>query len=384
MRRNCAAALLVVVGFVAGGCHEEDQTGPDGQSRPAFTTAATCGLPATGLVSWWPGQGSAEDLIDGNDGTLQGGATFATGQVGRAFLLDGIDDFVDLGNAPNLHVSDGDFTVVTWVLFNALSHPPGENLNDAPPGDMSIIDKMSDEDVNGDGWRVIKQEDNRLWFCFGAGSNGCGEEGYTVFSSKVAETGTWYHLAAVKTATDFSIYVNGVQEDTRSLPAFTDTHAANLRIGSYILEGAHLNGEVDEVGIYNRALNPAEIEAIFIDCRFSGFFQPVDNPGPSENVVNRANAGRAIPVKFTLGGNQGLAIFFDGFPKFVSSQCDASDTQVSIEATTTSPPGLSYDPATARYTYVWKTEKAWAGRCGTFQLGLNDGSDHHALFHFTK
>jgi hypothetical protein len=117
---------------------------------------------------------------------------------------------------------------------------------------------------------------------------------------------------------------------------------------------------------------------------FTGFFPPVDNPGVSEDVVNRANAGRGIPVKFNLAGNQGLDIFEPGYPRFVSTPCENGDTQDAIEETTTSPAGLTYDPATDQYTYVWKTQKAWAGRCGAFQLGLNDGSDHHALFRFVR
>ena len=117
---------------------------------------------------------------------------------------------------------------------------------------------------------------------------------------------------------------------------------------------------------------------------FTGFFTPVDNPGANEDVVNRANAGRGIPVKFSLAGDQGLDIFEPGYPRFVSSPCDNGDTQDAIEETTTSPAGLTYDAVTDQYTYVWKTQKAWAGRCGTFQLGLNDGTGHHALFRFVR
>ena len=113
---------------------------------------------------------------------------------------------------------------------------------------------------------------------------------------------------------------------------------------------------------------------------FQGFRQPVDNTP----VVNRTKSGSAIPIKFSLGGNQGLTIFLDGYPKFVTTACDASDTEDLIETTTTSPGGLSYNPAANEYTYVWKTQKAWAGRCGAFQLGLRDGTDHNALFRFTK
>jgi hypothetical protein len=123
---------------------------------------------------------------------------------------------------------------------------------------------------------------------------------------------------------------------------------------------------------------------VLFGLQFAGYFEPVDSPGPNGDVVNRAKAGQAIGVKFGLGGDRGLAIFRSGFPKFVSEPCDASDTQDDIEATTTSPTGLTYDPGNQRYTYVWKTDKAWAGKCGRLELGLTDGTDHYALFHFVR
>ena len=52
-------------------------------------SAQTCAQPPAGLVSWWPGDGNAQDIIGPNDGTLQGGATFAPGVVGEAFKLNG-------------------------------------------------------------------------------------------------------------------------------------------------------------------------------------------------------------------------------------------------------------------------------------------------------
>jgi hypothetical protein len=117
---------------------------------------------------------------------------------------------------------------------------------------------------------------------------------------------------------------------------------------------------------------------------WAGFFQPVDNPGPIEDVVNRAKAGVGVPVKFSLGGDRGLAIFKPGYPKFTYVACDASTTDAPLDATTASPGGLSYDATSGQYTYVWKTDKAWAGSCGTFDLGLVDRTDHHALFRFVR
>jgi YVTN family beta-propeller protein len=122
-----------------------------------------------------------------------------------------------------------------------------------------------------------------------------------------------------------------------------------------------------------------------IHYTFQGFFQPVDNPSVATNT---ANAGSSIPVKFKLGGNQGLDIFRAGdptsYPKITFTDCTTAATLDAIETTTANPSGLSYDAATDTYTYVWKTDKAWGNRCGTFQLGLKDGSDHHALFKFKK
>ncbi len=45
---------------------------------------------------------------------------------------------------------------------------------------------------------------------------------------------------------------------------------------------------------------------------------------------------------------------------------------------------LTYDAAADQYTYTWKTDKGWAGKCMELHLGLKDGSDQYAKFQFTK
>jgi hypothetical protein len=112
---------------------------------------------------------------------------------------------------------------------------------------------------------------------------------------------------------------------------------------------------------------------------FSGFLQPVEDL-PALNV---ANAGRAVPVKFSLSGDKGLDILAAGYPVSGRVACDAKKPGAVIEKTVAAGgSGLSYDAAADRYTYVWKTNKAWTGTCRMLALRLKDGSAHFAKFRF--
>jgi PKD repeat protein len=112
---------------------------------------------------------------------------------------------------------------------------------------------------------------------------------------------------------------------------------------------------------------------------FAGFFAPVANPP----VLNESNAGSSIPVKFSLGGNQGLNIFAAGYPLSRTIACDGSAPQNDIiETVNPGQSSLSYDAATGTYTYVWKTEKAWGGTCRELVVRFNDGTEQTARFRF--
>jgi hypothetical protein len=66
--------------------------------------AQTCVPPPAGLVSWWPGEGNAQDITGPNDGTLQGGTTFE-GIVGQAFRFDGTNDYIRVRHHPSLNLA---------------------------------------------------------------------------------------------------------------------------------------------------------------------------------------------------------------------------------------------------------------------------------------
>lgn len=114
---------------------------------------------------------------------------------------------------------------------------------------------------------------------------------------------------------------------------------------------------------------------------FGGFFRPVDNLP----TLNSVNAGRSIPIKFSLSGDQGLNIMAAGYPRSETIPCSSTAEVDGIEETVTAGgSSLSYDPGSDTYNSVWKTSKAWAGTCRQLVVKLTDGTVHRANFDFRR
>jgi hypothetical protein len=83
------------------------------QSTGAQTVTATGSAVPAGITSWWTGNGTANDTIGGNNGSLVGGATFAPGLVGQAFNFNGTSAAVNIPYSSSLALNT--FTVEAWV-----------------------------------------------------------------------------------------------------------------------------------------------------------------------------------------------------------------------------------------------------------------------------
>jgi hypothetical protein len=160
----------------------------------------------------------------------------------------------------------------------------------------------------------------------------------------------------------------------------------------------HINADEPDVLDYDTSFKPAAQDALYepnefrsadhdavvvglapTRYEFAGFFPPVDN-APAFNSVK---GGSSVPVKFSLGGFQGLDVFLGGYPASRRMACDASAILGDIEPTATAGgSSLSYDPSEDQYNYVWKTSKAWAGTCRQLVVILKAGSVHTANFRF--
>ena len=87
----------------------------------------------------------------------------------------------------------------------------------------------------------------------------------------------------------------------------------------------------------------------------------------------------SIPIRFSLAGNQGLAIFAEGYPASSPITC-GSDEQLTTGAPTVAAYSLVYSGGT--YTYLWQTDPSWSGTCRQLIVKLSDGTYHVADFTF--
>jgi hypothetical protein len=109
-----------------------------------------------------------------------------------------------------------------------------------------------------------------------------------------------------------------------------------------------------------------------------GFLPFTRNPP----VLNERVAGWLLLLRFSLGGDRGMNILADGYPKSVEVSCANAPAVAGTEDSTTYQPGLVYLQVIQQYVYVWKTDPVWAGTCRKFILKLNDGSEHVAYYKF--
>jgi predicted extracellular nuclease len=109
---------------------------------------------------------------------------------------------------------------------------------------------------------------------------------------------------------------------------------------------------------------------------FGGFYGPIR----SRPALNDVTAGAMVVLKFALAGDQGMDILESGYPASAQFACGTAPPQDASQPTAGQ--GLQFDPATGLYSYLWKTDKAWAGTCRTFVLTLVDGTSHVADMRF--
>jgi phage protein U len=199
----------------------------------------------TGLMGHWAfdetfGGTAADSSGQNNTGTLINGPVWnGAGRVGGALSFDGVNDYVSLGNPASL-IPGSAITMAGWMKLNDLS------VN------HFIISKY-------DG--LNPQVDTYIRFQAGRGIT-CSVGGTALTATASISVGQWYHTACTYDGTIIRVYVNGVQVATAAKTgAIADEVGVDWLIGARTpaSPGAFMNGLLDEVRVYNRALAAADI-----------------------------------------------------------------------------------------------------------------------------
>ena len=199
-------------------------------------------------VAWLRAEGNALDATsNGNHGAVTGSVAYTTGRVGSAFSFNGTSgNYVRIPNSANLQSSL--LTVEYWIYFNSAQN----SIN---------VTKRSASGA-GDAWQVgiAYAGGNFILQFVGSTSGGLFDWYSPALSSPV---GAWTHVAATYDGTTVRGYVNGVLQLTQAVTLNLSTRNADIYVGATANGTSALDGKVDELAIYNRALSATEVQAIY-------------------------------------------------------------------------------------------------------------------------
>ncbi|MGD1085612.1 MAG: LamG-like jellyroll fold domain-containing protein [Verrucomicrobiota bacterium] len=262
------------VGTVAVGF--SGATSPNFVPLPQYVT--------NGLVAYYPFNGNASDATgNGNDGTVCG-ATLTQDRFGvsnSAYSFDGVTDYIAIPDFPQADTSS--HTISFWVSANSWTNIP-------TPSQLYV-------DILG------KDGSPRQWVFQGKRT---GQIRCTVFTSSgenildsiaQLQTNQWYHVAAVWDGTNESAFINGVFDSSIPAPGTLIQGSNPVRIGGDpIGDQQFLDGKIDDVRIYNRALSSNEIAELYV-------YESTNGPSFTATAAPDVTNGFVVGATLSDGGN---------------------------------------------------------------------------------
>jgi len=214
--------------------------------------APVCVTALPGLVSWWRAEGNADDSASGNNGAWVNGPSYAPGKVRQAFNFSGTSH-VAIPASSSLNVRS--LTIEAWIF----------------PADVNVYKPIVEYAAPGGSLGV------HLWHSVPAdGSSGVAPGSLyanvgNIFgpyhfgtSAGVILSNQWTHVALTfnQGSGIARLFVNGANLATTNLGSITPLTALPVNLGYRPSSDTHFVGKIDEVSIYNRALDASEIQAL--------------------------------------------------------------------------------------------------------------------------
>ena len=190
-------------------------------------------------------EGSGENLIDasglGNDAEIRGGVEWVDGKYGRGLQFDGESGVAEI--AAGTVGPFEELTMMAWLKLESLPDPNSFNIVGMTSG-------------AGNGMYLEMYPTSlAAWQC------GPNMNSSTAYPATFTE---WHHVAGVYSGDDITIYIDGEQKSQGAGTTLPNIANTPFRISGDHPEanawGGSINGAVDEVRLYNRALDADEIK----------------------------------------------------------------------------------------------------------------------------
>jgi hypothetical protein len=216
------------------------------------------------LISWWKlddGSGSTtSDSSRSNHGLVSGGAVWTTGKINGALSFGGGNGYVNCGNDTSLDIT-GSVSIAAWVRFDTLARSY-----------QTILAKRGSSDDITSNYSIrtgstAASRNDELEFLYHDGS------GWHIYASSTANltAATWYHVAATFTygsGAGLECYVdaNSVSGGWRlgNGDSAVQTNTKPVTTGG-LTNGEFLDGKLDDIRIYYRALSGGEVLQLYND-----------------------------------------------------------------------------------------------------------------------
>ena len=202
------------------------------------------GTPGVDGIHFYPLDGSGEDAVGNNDATLQGGAVYGPGKTGQGLALNGASQYADTGAA--LLDTSKNYTASAWV-----------KLNKADGSFQTFVSQDGDRDSAF--FLQYSGQDQRFAMSF---------PGIRALSPTKPNPGQWYHVTGVRDVVKGELQAVRRRSARRRQSACTldSSSTGNTVIGRAKFGGNpvdFLDGTIDQVHLYDRALTDAEVQSLY-------------------------------------------------------------------------------------------------------------------------
>ena len=181
------------------------------------------------------------------DGIVGSNVTPSPGKLGAGFSFPGNDQASGRIRVPDNALLD----LTTGVTLSAWVNTTSSNR-------QMIVTKTA----SGNNTYFMEQLNGRV--NGGVNTNPTSSGNITERSGSVTiNNGLWNHVAVTYDGASLLIYVNGVQNGSRSVSGNLFNNNTSLYIGDWQSSGRSFTGMIDEVGVWGRALSQAEIGQLY-------------------------------------------------------------------------------------------------------------------------